>query len=407
MLRERIQLCICVNMLLDCVIFLWFSTVSSALRIAVTAPVNPVRINGVVSVHCQIWDLPPNHEVTLSRKTDSGIKSTLAWNGDLQTNIEERVFLAHRQLDDGSVVYFLTITSVMKEDEGMYNCTVLTEGYQVAADQSVRLVIQYFPADNFPSCATASSLHVVEGTEIVLNCTSEAAIPVVSIQWSQGSKGIYITDSHTSDGMVYNELRIRPNLADDKSVYICTISSKAFPLKTRTCHVGPLTVLPDPFRPPGATQPDTGHSFVTPLLDLNTIITDPLDTPPVTKINKTVELIEKCQHFCENNSQMNMVFWVVCTIIAASCACVFLIIGVALFLKTRQLPHYSYPSVNVKDGQSHQVYVELQKRQQQNRSDLYMDLSRIDMENRENRLMYVRKPSDLTYTEQPDPPPEA
>ena len=382
--------------------FLYFTTVSTALKIEVTAPVNPVRVNGVVSIHCQIWDLTPGHEVTLSRRTVTKTETErLAWNGDLQTSVPDRVFLAHRILEDGSNVYFLTLMDVVKEDKGTYNCTVLSDTYQKVAEGSTNLDVQYFPAESHPLCTPLTVQPIMEGKQLVLNCTSEEANPTVSLQWSRtgGSKLSSITRKR--NGVVYNEIRVRPSLADDGALYICEIKSHAFPLEDSSCHVGPIKVLRNPQKPippPGTVNTNNpGNGATTYPSDANDgSISDKTDATR----NKTTNLIDQCKDTC-SASHMNVMFWIICTIVAAFCACIFLIIGITLIVKTRQLPRYQYPDVKVKD-QHHQVYVELHKRQQlqqHNRSDLYMDLTRIDMDNRDNRMMYVRKPSEQTYSD--------
>ena len=381
--------------------FLYFTTVSTALRIEVTAPVNPVRVNGVVSVHCQIWDLPPGHEVTLSRRTGTKTER-LAWNGDIQTSVPDRVFLAVRVLDDGSTVFFLTLMEVVKEDKGTYNCTVLSDTYQKVAEGFIKLNVQYFPMESYPTCTPTSVQPIAEGTELVLNCTSEAANPAVSLQWSRTGGSKLSSETLIRNGVVYNEIRVRPSLADDGALYMCNIKSSAFPLEDSSCHVGPITVTRNrlnPIPPPGTVN--TKH----PDNDVMTYPSDASDgtisdqTDPIR--NKTANLMDQCKDAC-STTHMNVMFWIICTIVAAFCACIFLIIGITLIVKTRQLPRYQYPDVKVKEDQHHQVYVELHKRQQmqqQNRSGLYMDLTRIDMDNRENRMMYIRKPSDQTYSD--------
>ena len=94
--------------------------------IKVTAPINPVREDAMISIHCQIWNKVEGQEVTMSRKLKGAARSQrLSWDEKVQNDDDDRIFLAERRLTDGSVVYFLSIIEVTQSDEGTYFCKIV------------------------------------------------------------------------------------------------------------------------------------------------------------------------------------------------------------------------------------------------------------------------------------------
>ena len=75
--------------------------------IVATSPVNPVKEQGLLTIHCQVRNLDDNHQVTITRRVGDRIQQISVDEDVLGNAVDERVFLAVRQLLDGSTVYFL------------------------------------------------------------------------------------------------------------------------------------------------------------------------------------------------------------------------------------------------------------------------------------------------------------
>ena len=345
-------------------------------------------------------------------------RESLAWNKDVPTDVEERVFLALRQLNDGSMVYFLTLTDVVNGDHGDYFCAVLkSDTYAKVAEASVVVVVHYFPSDDHPRCSSSvSPLNVLEGSEMALTCVSEAALPTISISWSSTPSGrdtpALRSVNHKKGAKVQSEIMIRPTFADDNNkIFMCTVKSAAFPLLSSSCHIGPLIVIRDPSRPISADETDDGTLVIDD--NLLTISDSHVNdkTPMVfadgiLKGNKT-QTTKTCAQTCSLTSNTRGIFWVVSTIVASFCACVFLLIGICIMAKTRTLQldytrgaHSTYDETRRRafdDPRVGQMYVELQKRQD-DKGDLYMDLAPIDIGHcRQKEMLNVRKHTEQTY----------
>ena len=114
-----------------------FQTVSAKTSIIATAPLKEVEEGAILSVHCQVTELEEGHEVTLYRIRDGQSVQRVSV-GDILTQDEDRLFLATRQLGDGSTVYFLSVMEVTRSDQGTYRCQVFdpVEQKQVATEFS-------------------------------------------------------------------------------------------------------------------------------------------------------------------------------------------------------------------------------------------------------------------------------
>ena len=328
---------------------------ASKTELALIAPVTPVKEGAIFAFRCQVWNVKPDQEVTLIREAD---KKRIFLNEILHL-VEDRVFLAQRQMGDGSTVYFLTIMEVTRQDEGDYTCKITdTEGSKILSER-LTLKTLYFPPDSDPQChmVTADVRQIYAGTQITMNCTSHVGNPNVEIQWHESkSKAILTTvEVFRQEETITSVLRLRVTLQLSRAIFVCQISSKAFPAKTQDCHVGPFVVLSNPaggFRP---TVSPRHHGFI------NTDVTVTFNHTATT-CEKQCELLEK-----------PVIFWIVSTIATIIVAFIFLILVVVLFLKYRSSPvKRKYTGVHMG-----KIYDELPSRRQVN-DRVYMSLVKLE-----------------------------
>ena len=332
--------------------------------IDVNIPVSPVRTGGILSLHCRVWNLEKSHQVTIFRKLTGKHSEMLSVNEDVLPAIEDRVFLASRQLPDGSAVYFLSITDVTRYDQGTYTCKVmgLTESDDTVTLGSfpASIDVQYFPSDTYPSCSPSEALTLTEGKLTVLNCSTEKSNPTVEMKWIKtGADEMKNAKISESNGIVYSELEIIPRLSDQGKMFICEITSPIFPDYRQSCHVGPLTIIKNP----------KYTSVVTPPSPINTkaVITPSIES------TIDIRLKTNCLKACPTISSPES-FWIVATVVAGIFALTFLLIGIVLVIKynkmhstnKRQLPphlnrDYIYSELEHKPAES-QVYMSLEKR---------------------------------------------
>lgn len=318
-------------------------------EVVAKAPVNPVKVGGIMSLHCQVRNLPEHGHVSL-HGTLNGRMEKLAENEFVLPNIEDRVFLSVRRMEDSSVVYFLSITDVKKSDGGIFTCRV-TISHNTQADElvdyaSVKLDVYHVPVETYPLCSTSLSgqqqkMQVKAGTLIRLNCTSETANPAVGIQWSRTGEGRLpgVARKMEQHGMSYSILEFRVSEKENNAMFICTVSSVMFPTFQRTCHVGPIVVesdspnrsdQPAPINPGGVLSPTDSYGLTT---------SKPGDvaTPRLTLSR------EDCLATCDSRDSNSQVFyWILTTTVAATLALIFFTVGMVLLIRYYRL--HSTPS---------------------------------------------------------------
>ncbi len=322
--------------------------ITLAKKIKVSVPITPVRQGGLLSVYCQIWDLAAGEEVTLFRRPrgQSDIER-LTWNGGYAEGVEERVFIAQRHVSDGSLVYFLTITNVVREDEGDYTCTVFrSDSMETLAYETLPIDVFYFPDDpqTDPLCSGSQEpITASEGDIIVFNCSSHEGLPVVQLAWSKGGgKSIAPTRYEHKNGMVFNEVHYKITRHDNGAVFVCELTSSEFPDETKSCHVGPIKVL--------FTQSAPGDIPDIPDIPIREKDAVTVRSPGVVHNNninnKGHDLDNKrrpsssdgVSNFCKKECSLldSPAFsWIVLTTITGSVAFLFFVIGLVLFVKLR------------------------------------------------------------------------
>ena len=304
------------------------------ISIGLTTPVNPVEQDGILSIHCQVSHLnSEEQEVTILRTTKNNNEKLSVDEGVLQ-GVDDRVFLAVRKLTDGSTVYFLSITDVQRSDEGDYFCKVITKAGTIKelASESVHVGVTYYPDDSQPVCSpdVQKSLHA--GSTLVLNCSSDVGNPVVSLDWSSGmGEQLRDTREFIKNNKAFSILTLTIQNDDDGAVYLCQMTSTQFPEEVRSCHVGPLKVIPNPNMP---TNTLTESSNSNPKNELTTVGLD-------TNKDKSGDIIRQltpsqCEDVCPASSRV--MYWMVATVIAAALSIIFFIAAIALLIKYLHAP---------------------------------------------------------------------
>ena len=367
--------------------------VSSDTSIVVNAPVNPVDQFGILAVHCQVRNLQSADEVVFLRTINGKTKKL----SDDNTEFDDRIFIAVRQMEDGSTVYFLSLTGATDADDGEYSCKVIRylDTIKEIASDKVEISIVHFPSEGGPKCASSNDkLEVREGRSITLNCSSSIGNPPVKITWNQvGSSKKLPSNEITSGGVVYSELTIRPRAGEP--VFLCQIESPAFPTLRETCHLGPIRVIRDPNSSPLSPY-DTGNT-ATSLTPFEIITQRPkIEVKPSTK----------CSQICATKTSEHQLYWIIGTIFMAILAIFFFAIFVGLLMKYlkrlrnnnnrtkykapyEQRPHKVYEELEIRRCGG-QVYMALDKTKNIGHESIYTDKRVECLDNVNNEPMISR-----------------
>ena len=356
---------------------------TSNVMVTTTAPVDPVPEGGIFSIHCHVWNLAEGQEVTLLKKPRGGRPKRIALHGTIMVP-DERMFLAVRQLNDGSLVYFLSVIEARRDDDLEYECKIIdTAGSINLPSDSIPIRVTYFPESD-PECGiSGGALTIWEGSYVSLNCSSVSAYPIVTLQWYQsGSSSVVRSEEVVIDDRSHSQMSFRASRQEhNNAVYICEVSSAAFPDRTKTCHVGPLKVIPTQdgesslSSPPHKPRTNIGDP-VLPNQDTD-ISSSPssLHPPTIKRPPKTTDCSQVC--LSTQSQQSN---WILATIFTGSAAFIFLLLGLTLFVKylnTRSSsPAYTRPRyIATQKGISPDgIYSELECKQGHEAKMMYMTL---------------------------------
>ena len=312
---------------------------STTTSVEVTTPLRHVREGGMMGIHCQVTNLRVEYMITISRQlTGSDSPETLSYDDNIQPDVDDRVFLAVKRIPNGAVVYFLTIVDVDTSDEGEYFCKVLSTVGTVAeiAADSVTIPIQHFPTDPNPTCYSAKqSLEVVAGTLVVLNCTSDAGYPPVKLTWGKtgdptplSSGSNHQQDTVVQDGVVFRELRFKVSANGAGAIFLCSLSSPAFPGQVKTCHVGPFKVLPNP-------GGDNNQVPSTSTIHQDSSPDEDQRRPTVP--SKVPAATDRCKLKCSSMQNTTTQYWIISAVLAVTILLVFLTVTTCLALRLRTM----------------------------------------------------------------------
>ena len=357
-------------------------------RVSATAPMESIDEGGVLAVHCRVWNLQPNQEVTILRKLRDDKVERLSLRDGLVSGTPDRVFLAVRQLEDASNVYFLSIMDVTRQDEGEYICYIVSnlDGFTQVATDSVQVDIFYFASDLYPNCQSDSPAEMIEeGSLVNFNCSSEVSNPPVSMTWTQTGKDTTIQTLEEIHGnQKFSSMTMRVEVQDHGSVFLCTVSSDLFPGESRTCHIGPLGVirLADGDR----TFVPTNNMGKTPQRD-DTKLTVTAEAA-VTKYSSGDENWRvNCRQSCSSSLSSSAFFWIIATVVSVIFAVVFCIIGITLLVRFCRTTNNIRTTTSSKTAAKYtaarlvsesEIYSELENNRRRLDSKFYMTLVKQD-----------------------------
>ena len=306
---------------------------SSETKLEVYSPVNPVDENAILSFRCQVWNLKPTegHDVELVRILENGGIEKMFVYGNLLPSSGDNVFVAVRQLDDGSTVYFLTIMYAKRKDAGEYLCKITsTDGIDtknILLDSN-NIEVLYAPPATDPVCHYDETLTIQEGNEISLNCSAATSNPSVKMEWMRVGAGTEVleeTQYQTQNGRTYATVRFKlyTEGVQNTAMFLCKVTSSAFPDLQQSCHVGTFQIIPDSnIKKPIVTS-------------INKV--EPTSAPPPPTIRKGNDVIKgttgkiDCQRFCESTNDSYL--WMIASIIAGSAAFIFFLVFIICLLR--------------------------------------------------------------------------
>ena len=313
-----------------------------------TAPMPDVKEGGILALHCNVKRFQPDYQkISISREIRVAGQDSPRQLEDLLTvgvkvlTDKQGVFLAVRMLSE-SIVHFMTITGVTKEDEGRYVCKILGNDLTTIKTSAVDIKIMYFPKVPNPKCAPLGEqlYRVLEGRLVTLNCSSEKGNPPVQIDWSRnGNQEVepYAEVNRPDSDVIYKIVTFRPRLNDDSAIFTCKVTSTMFPGQKQQCHIGPLKVIPNP---------DVNWP-ITKIPETITPYHVPKPKTPVVRYNNTVD---ECHEYCAEITQKSVSNWTIATIVAGFLALFFFIFGIILLIKycltTEPIPETPTDDIN-------------------------------------------------------------
>ena len=215
-------------------------------QVSISTPIDTVVVGGILAIQCQVWNIPENSVVNIFRSSNGKTYQVVNEEEIVRSSERLHMFLAKRTFTDGSLIYFLTIVGASNEDEGEYVCKIVDFAQSsFIAEESVNVQIFSYPANMYPICASTpnqpNTLRVHD--TLILKCTSEKGVPSVQMKWiSNKSSRDILTQTIIEDNLQHAEAFVTVDKTLQGAVFMCEISSTAFPDWKRTCVVGPITV---------------------------------------------------------------------------------------------------------------------------------------------------------------------
>ena len=361
-------------------------------RVEVSVRGAPIVEGGLLVVQCQMWNRVERSMVNLELIKPDGSSILIATGQNsvgIMNDVGERHYLSTRRFNDGSVVYFLTVTRLTSWDEGRYMCTSIQTGPPpVIVDDYRDVRLHEFPRSD-PDCDgnPSNPINLAQNPIVMLTCSSPVANPVQNITWHFGvdTKSADIsTRQWISNGRIFSEMRYSVQKADQWAIFMCEISSDMFPGRERTCHIGPLGVVPG-----GDTRPQV--TAARPVIPGR----NPNDISPVANGALTCPDTKAA---CDNEPYTNKFLILAFTTVATTLLClIFLITTLVMCCKVRtkenilknqqkqtttvvrRRPHSGrsgarYSSAPQNAGGGETVYVKMQRNSVGNAEPVYMTL---------------------------------
>ena len=150
--------------------------------------------------------------------------------------------------DDGEVFFNLTLNDIRNTEQPTFRCRILEQpGPTEFAGVTVRLTIEYFPAEEYPICMPAGNFTTVEGEQVQLVCQSEQGRPPVDIAWKKGNTPLQELVPMTANDILSLTYNFQVNRVDEGTAFKCRIINPVeFPGMEGICISGPLNVLYPP-----------------------------------------------------------------------------------------------------------------------------------------------------------------
>ncbi|XP_071792144.1 uncharacterized protein [Asterias amurensis] len=175
----------------------------------------------------------------------------ITWGNSMGHMMSSRFELVMNDRGDNVTTYTLNINDVTRDDDGRYQCQVLQgndDGYSAVASESLILSVLYFPASIYPQCSVSGPLTLLTDSELSVSCMSEVGNPQISSVWttefSTLLQPVYRMDELPN--MVVAQLDLYTTSDLDGAVYVCRVSSPAYPNLNQNCTLGPLRVIERP-----------------------------------------------------------------------------------------------------------------------------------------------------------------
>ena len=393
MKMDQIQHFVVHFLLINC-----FMNVVSNTSVKISSPVGNPKEGGILSVYCQVWDVLPGQEVTISRDLSNGIGEQLSWEYDVLPSVDERIFLATRR-QEGAFVYFLTIMDVERSDQGSYSCKIVLQSeLKIVAEDKMEINVSYFPSESFPKCTSDNGqLRIASGIEVAFNCTSVEATPNIDLQWT-ATNSRKLEHFHVNmlkeEGKVVSMLRIIPSIDDDGIVFVCTLKSPAFPERSHSCHIGPLFVTDSLSHD---SSRDSSHATVVTNSDNNSDYRGKSDNVSTHFVPNEISCESVCRRQQHPTSRVG--FWVITTWITCVMVVFFVIFCAIISVKMYCLSINTISKDFAPRSQTagtQDVYERLECRQQN--GSLYMTLEKPNRRTRHDMT------TEVTYTRSPTAP---
>lgn len=177
-----------------------------------------------------------------------------------------RIVIARNNNPPSRITTFsLTVNDVSVTDAGKYRCDVIygssgtgdaaaSGDPEFEASAEITISVMYFPQDGFPKCTArggdgTDSDTWVSGHSIDIECRSEIGNPTAALVWrwhrdERPQTPTFIQQNSLQLGtMVRNSFGLIAHRTHDNDVFVCNLTSAAFPGRQATCQIGPVTIL--------------------------------------------------------------------------------------------------------------------------------------------------------------------
>ena len=337
---------------------------SAKTSVEVSSQTNPVEEGGILAINCEIRNMRDEYTVQFLRIMDTRTEQLTMGDTYMQSTIFQRVFLAKRKLTGTTAAYFLTIVDVLIADKARYVCNVNTYTNGISTNighDNIDIEVYTFPKAN-PICQIAPNGYTFrKGDKLVLTCTSANAHPVVDLEWSSGSSGEPISAQSVNDAStVYSDLAVFMQEKYDGTIFICTMRSRGFPDRERSCYVGPITM-------------SRSNEFSD--IDVNLVPSINSETKVIFNEDGTL-LSHECMNSCSTEDEHNMIIYLGAGSTGATILMItFLISTIVLCYKYCMISEETRAAQMISSGDgSEPVYVSLQRRPEPDRSSMFLSV---------------------------------